>query len=159
MFDEIERMSPFLLLLLLLYRAIKNNEWKILIAYIVNNFSNLILKNFIFKPMMKDKKYPIIGKGKRPDGAKNCKIFSDDSYAKSYGMPSGHAQSISFFAVNELYRNKSNKLLVILLSTYLIFSRIKLGCHTTQQVIVGTIFGVVFALLFHYFINNISGKV
>ena len=149
--DEIERMYPVLIFLYLLYKAVDFSEWRLFIAYIANNISNHILKTYLFKPIMGNKTFPIIGRGLRPAGAKNCKFYSDDSVSKSYGMPSGHAQSISFFVMHELMNNDdiNYKIILTLVSIYMIYSRVKLGCHTIQQVIIGSLFGVCF-----YFIYN-----
>jgi len=152
---EIERMFPFLIMLYIFYKAIDYDEWKLLIAYILNNISNHVLKEYLFKPFMGNKSFPIFGRGTRPFGAKNCKIISDGSLSKSYGMPSGHAQSISFFLSNELNNSKDIKYKIILtiVSFYMIYSRVKLGCHTIQQVVVGSIIGVI-----SYYIYNLVGN-
>ena len=61
---------------------------------------NHFLKKYIFKPLMGSNLYPIIGKGGRPEGAKNCGIFitNPPKISKSYGMPSGHSQNAVLFA-------------------------------------------------------------
>tara|TARA_B100000780_G_C21095667_1_gene441871 strand:- start:8 stop:490 length:483 start_codon:yes stop_codon:yes gene_type:complete len=149
--NEIERMFPFLILLYFAYKAVDHGEHKLFIAYILNNASNHILKEYIFKPIMGNKSFPLLGKGTRPVGAKNCKIFSDGTISKSYGMPSGHAQSIAFFLTSELNNNSNYlyKVCLTIISIFMIYSRVNLGCHTIQQVLVGSIIGI----MFFYFYN------
>ena len=40
------------------------------IIYMSNDYIGHILKEYVFKPIMGDKTYPIIGSGMRPKGAK-----------------------------------------------------------------------------------------
>ena len=144
--ESIERMFPILIGGYILFKR----NFSYLMDYIINTFINIFLKNNIFKPLMGNKNFPILGKGTRPPGAKNCSYFSNGKLAKSYGMPSGHAQSIAFFLTHELTYNHYTtlqKILLIVLCIYMIYSRVKLGCHTSQQVIVGSILG--------YFFSNI----
>ena len=66
-------------------------------------------------------------------------------------MPSGHAQLITFFLTSQLLDNDLNqktKLILILLSLYLLYTRVELGCHTWQQVIIGALFGILSYFLF-----------
>ena len=51
------------------------------------------------KPLMGNRKYPVIGQGPRPKGAKACGLFENSKITdiKSYGMPSGHTQMAGFF--------------------------------------------------------------
>ena len=151
--NEIERMFPLLIMLYIFYKAIEYGDWNLLGAYILNNMSNHVLKEYLFKPIMGDKSFFLLGKGTRPLGAKNCKIFSDGTISKSYGMPSGHAQSISFFLVNELTGDKDYvyKIILSIVSVFMIYSRVKLGCHTFQQVIVGSIMGIIAFWIYDFY--------
>lgn len=157
MFDEIKRASTLLIFFYIL--LIKQNK-ELLVAYIFTFIFNYILKNAIFKPLMRDYVFPFLGSGLRPPGAKNCGLWSDDDDASlnyddnmslNYGMPSGHAQLITFFLTSQLLDNDLNqktKLFLILLSLYLLYTRVELGCHTWQQVILGALFGIISYFLF-----------
>ena len=98
---------------------------------------------------------PILGLGKRPDGAKYCGCFIDenniDKISTSFGMPSGHsivAMTTCIFWSRYIMDNypKSYKrdlsiFLLYSVSLFILFSRIWLGCHTIQQVIIGSFIG------------------
>lgn len=85
-----------------------------------------------------------------------CGIFDDCKNTKTkrtFGMPSGHAQSIAFAAMfatlyllqaND-FSNKGIYIAVIwLFALYVMWSRVYIGCHTTLQVIVGALIGALF---------------
>jgi membrane-associated phospholipid phosphatase len=138
------------------------------IALGVSSLLNQFLKEFVFKPIMDKDEFPILGKGIRPDGARDCSNFidPDNRLSSSYGMPSGHAQTSAFFAVflilmiiNE--RSSKNikvlKIITILILTALIMSsRIYFGCHTIQQVTVGGIIGGLLGYLFFAYMDKIK---
>ena len=163
MFDEIKRSSTLLIFFYIL--LIKQNK-ELLVGYIFTFIFNYILKNAIFKPLMRDSIFPFLGSGLRPPGAKNCGLWSDNNTSLNYdndtslnyddtyfnyGMPSGHAQLITFFLTSQLLDNDLNqktKLILILLSLYLLYTRVELGCHTWQQVIIGALFGILSYFLF-----------
>ena len=143
--NEMERFIPILIFLYLIYKVIKNysNRYE-LFGYILTDLSNRVLKNYVFKPMMGDNTYPIIGRGARPPGAMNCGFISTGKRSNSYGMPSGHTQLISYFLSYELLNSDENilyKILLTMVCIYMVISRIRLGCHTNQQVIMGSLFG------------------
>ena len=146
MFDELKRASTLLIFFYIV--IIQNNQ--LLVGYILTLFFNYLLKNAIFKPLMRDAVFPFFGSGLRPPGAKNCGLWSSEA-KPSYGMPSGHAQLITFFLTSQLLDNnltRPAKNLLIPLSLYLLYTRVELGCHTWQQVIVGALFGILSYLLF-----------
>ena len=127
------------------------------IIYMSNDYIGHILKEYVFKPIMGDKTYPIIGSGMRPKGAKNCGIFATGKLATSYGMPSVHAQSVAFFLIYQLVAVQYNKVIQILLITiclYLIHSRVKLKCHTWQQILVGSIIGGLYSYGTYVFLGR-----
>ena len=148
----IEKYYPFIIFIYLCSKSVILNNYKFLIAYIINSCSNIVLKDLVFKPIMGNKNYPIIGIGKRPEQSKNCDMFIDN---KSYGMPSGHAQAISFFLVHELLSNKNKyyKLILTIVSIYMIYSRVKVKCHTVQQVLIGSLIGAFFVYLYKIYIK------
>ena len=114
---------------------------------------NHLTKNYISKPLMGNKKFNILGTGTRPKGAKNCGVFKNNKIAKSYGMPSGHSQgaaifsTILFLQVNEMFLDEivklSIQLFLILFTLSVMYSRIRYGCHTIQQTIIGGGLGVI----------------
>ena len=118
---------------------------------------NHILKRYIFKPIMKGRYWPIIGYGTRPQNAKNCAQFGDINIGPrkgSYGMPSGHSQTIAAFAIFmimtliDYHENISNTIkyiiggIVIGYAALVLWSRLYLKCHTIQQIIIGSCIGI-----------------
>ena len=70
------------------------------IGLFLNHKLNSFLKYNVFSQLFGKQDIPLIGKGIRPKGAKNCCSFKpcNPIYPKSYGMPSGHSQSAGFFS-------------------------------------------------------------
>lgn len=117
---------------------------------------NRILKYIIVKPLLGDKKYPIMGSGARPKGARNCGVWADNKNVqpKTYGMPSGHSNSALLFSTYKIMEliemNSNNTLLYLvygLLALIIPYSRLYFKCHTIQQAIAGGIVGFVTAYL------------
>lgn len=117
---------------------------------------NHFLKYSIFKPLLGDEKYPIIGSGARPKEAKNCGLFTTKTgknHPGSYGMPSGHSQSAVFFStyvINQILKSSMNTTLkysgvgiFIAIALAIMYSRVYLKCHTVQQVIAGGFIGYI----------------
>lgn len=161
-FEGFERGYPLIILFSLFLAYFMTHKIDFLIFSIILAFSSLLnqlLKEYIFKPIMNKDEFPILGKGERPAGAKDCSDFidPDNRVSSSYGMPSGHAQTSALFCVfmilmiiNERYSDKLKfvKCLVVLLITIAIMtSRVYFGCHTKQQVIIGGIIGSIIALI------------
>ena len=129
------------------------------VTMIISELINAILKNLVFKPIMGNKRYPIIGFGKRPDGANNCGLYyvSKDNISTSYGMPSGHSQNSAVFSMFMLMKLLASdtssyyKTLGVigfpLLLIYVMWSRVHLGCHTIQQTILGSSIGILIGYL------------
>tara|TARA_A100001015_G_C14969983_1_gene704677 strand:- start:484 stop:1059 length:576 start_codon:yes stop_codon:yes gene_type:complete len=121
----------------------------------INEISNHILKQYIFRPVMKNKKLDILGYGKRPNEAKYCNLFITKGNGKpsksSYGMPSGHSQNAVFFStyiILNMMDTMSNNftrmigmIIFILLPLGIMYSRVYFKCHTIEQVIIGGLFG------------------
>ena len=138
------------------------------IALGLNSIFNQFLKNFVFMGLMGSKEFPLLGRGKRPKGAKDCGDFIDVDSRESttYGMPSGHSSFAAFFAtvmvkqiLDEDYSDnlKLLKILIVVSTSGLImFSRINLGCHTPQQVFIGGILGCIFGHLYHSNLDKIK---
>ena len=87
--------------------------------------------------------------GERPKNAKNCGCFIDlkniNKLATSYGMPSGHSENIFFIAsfFSNYLQSHFKSILLYTFACYGAFLRVKFGCHTKQQVIVGGILGII----------------
>jgi len=128
-----------------------------LIADIFNHF----IKMRVFKVLMGDKKYPIIGRGRRPQNM-NCGLFINGQASKSYGMPSGHSQIAWFFSTYTILNLSENNKYRKLISTLLIglgilisYSRVYWSkCHTLQQVIVGGFLGKILGYITYKKLKN-----
>ena len=135
----------------------------ILLTDILTHFIKLFFKNFLYKNI---KKLPLLGLGKRPNGSINCGLFIDENNPKkiatSFGMPSGHSSTAVLFAlfwiiyITKNYNfdllNILNILLLIFISSSILYSRYILGCHTIQQIIIGSILGGVYSIISYYLI-------
>jgi membrane-associated phospholipid phosphatase len=133
------------------------------IFLLVADSLNYILKHYIMKPIMGNRKWPILGTGTRPKDAKHCSIFQSTGKGKSntYGMPSGHSQNavlFSMYIISNLVNNNLNyltKVIGILIFSVIpivvMYSRVHFKCHTIQQVIIGGLLG---AGLGSLYINN-----
>jgi membrane-associated phospholipid phosphatase len=117
----------------------------------------------------------IIGRGKRPEGAKNtaCFLKYPEKLSNTYGMPSGHSQRAWLFAIylimNILYNNyyfngyanhPLNKILkiiniivILIIASMVSISRVIENCHTWQQVILGGLIGCIIGY-YTFFINK-----
>lgn len=98
--------------------------------YIFSYILNLILKE-ICRKCMKNKTFPIIGNGNRP----NSKL-------DTYGMPSGHAQVVGFFLMSQYLSGNKNWPIVFLLSIEIMCSRLADGHHNLSQIIIGFLIGL-----------------
>ena len=128
---------------------------------LVDKIFTPFLKNFVFKNLMGSKNYPILGTGTRPKGAKDtgCFLTKKDIPSNTYGMPSGHATSAWFFSIyviNKIFDSSMNQItkivgisLFVSLALAIMYSRVKLRCHTIQQVILGAIFGITSGKLYY----------
>ncbi len=159
----------FILIYAFIYGLITYNLYFIIFSILafINLIGNSLLKE-IFKiiyNLLKTNKLPILGTQNRPPGAYNCGTVPSNKLATSSGMPSGHSQNIwFFFSFMLLYilqqfnykKNKTTKdkiiigitiLLLLIISIFVSYSRVYNGCHTTQQVIFGGLFGLLFGSL------------
>jgi membrane-associated phospholipid phosphatase len=89
----------------------------------------------------------------RPSGARNCSCFNTGgSVAGRPGFPSGHAAITSFIVVAVLLSYPSLKrdttawVVGVIIIMLVNISRIKKKCHTSLQVVAGTLFGITFAV-------------
>jgi membrane-associated phospholipid phosphatase len=155
-FDFFFRASPLFmnLVMFLLTWILKDHDYLyFFISLVVCDGLNHIVKYNISKPIMGNKKFGIIGTGTRPTGARNCGLFKDNKLSKSYGMPSGHSQgaaifsTILFLQVNEMFIDEIIKISIqiglILFALSVMYSRVRYGCHTVQQTIIGGSMGLI----------------
>ena len=131
------------------------------VALLVNDGINGVLKYWIVKPLVGNKKIFLLGTGRRPDGAKNCSPFLETNAkpSNSYGMPSGHSQSAVFFStyvimnlINSnviMYEKILGGSIFIFLALGIMYSRVYLKCHTVQQVVVGGLIGLGLGFLYY----------
>ena len=113
------------------------------------------LKTCVFEPLYRRSgqvSLPVLGRGPRPPGAKNCGIIPSSGRNQSYGLPSGHATHMwamwSFLTVIILaspYATSCPGYLLLLISLLVAivvsWSRVHLGCHTWTQVGWGALLG------------------
>ena len=162
--------TPRLILLYaFLYGIITYNLYFIIFSVLafINLIVNSALKE-IFKIIYESlnvNKLPILGTYKRPPGACNCGSIPSKKIATSSGMPSGHSQNIWFFFsfmllyIIQQFNYKKNKtttdkiifgltiITLLIISLFVSYSRVYNGCHTTQQVIIGGLFGLLFGFI------------
>ena len=133
--------------LILLFALITKDPF-LFVGILIEEQINHFLKYIVVRPLLGDKKYPIMGSGARPKGARNCGVWADNKNVqpKSYGMPSGHWAAALFFStykILELMNNKSNNtalyFIYVLLALVIPYSRLYFKCHTIQQAIAGGI--------------------
>ena len=123
---------------------------------------------------------PLFGRGDRPVEARHCNWFdnctecNNDLPLNSFGMPSGHSQFIMYcatFLVLYLYFTYVHKksiggimtkisrihtffypisIFIAILSILAVYTRIILKCHTIQQVIIGSLIGIKFGILYFF---------
>ena len=140
------------------------------IGLFLNHKLNSFLKYNVFSQLFGKQDIPLIGKGIRPKGAKNCCSFKpcNPIYPKSYGMPSGHSQSAGFFSTLGVMillenNNKNNNFITIFGSfifiitmLFVMYSRVLIKCHTIEQTIMGSLIGILVAFLLFKYKNKIK---
>jgi len=140
------------------------------IGLFLNHKLNSFLKYNVFSQLFGKQDIPLIGKGIRPKGAKNCCSFKpcNPIYPKSYGMPSGHSQSAGFFSTLGILsllenNNKNNNFITIFGSfifiitmLFVMYSRVLIKCHTIEQTIMGSLIGILVAFLLFKYKNKIK---
>ena len=146
LFFNLLRAYPRIILLL----ALLSKDIYLFFGILLGEQINHVLKYIIAKPLLGDKKYPIMGSGARPKGARNCGVWADNKNVqpKTYGMPSGHSNCALLFSTYKIMEliemNSNNTLLYLvygLLALIIPYSRLYFKCHTIQQAIAGGIVG------------------
>lgn len=170
-FDIIARCYPIIIIIIVLGHFIgtKNPESLYLLVWLfvvegLNKLIKLGLKNIFGK-----KDIPFLGKGERPQDAKNCGCIDNKKKPTSYGMPSGHSHTAAFFSVYSILVINSHpisdgmktSLAIILtaLAFWIMYSRTIIKCHTVQQVLMGGILGSVFGTIAFNLKNIILQKI
>ena len=153
--DYLGYFGPQILFFASLYLLIK---WPIYLAFYLIGFATNVLVNIVLKGIFK---HP------RPNedlrifniSMNNGKRFGWDRY----GMPSGHSQNAWFFFsfislyIYNQYKNKPKNIytqiitifliaILFIISTFISYSRVKVNCHSTNQVIVGGIIGEILGI-------------
>jgi len=169
--EGFERGYPLIILFSLFLSYFMTHKEDFLIFAVILGLSSLlnqILKEYVFKRIMKEDEFPFLGKGTRPKGAKDCSDFidPDNRVSSSYGMPSGHAQTSALFGtfmilmiINERYSNKLKivkSLVILALTLAIMISRVHFNCHTFQQVSVGGIIGVIVGFITFFNMRSIK---
>ena len=164
--NESFRSSPFTILFfsLIIYILFQNKvALHLFILISLTDTSNKFLK-LLFKklyslyPQLKN----ILGNGERPKNAINCGCFIDplnpSQKATSYGLPSGHSEILfSIASFLSLYFNNFYKTnILFLLASYGAYTRITMGCHSLNQVVLGGFIGILFGYLYYFFINKFN---
>jgi membrane-associated phospholipid phosphatase len=174
MFPE---MFPFFCFIIYLATSDNLLLYIIIVSYI-NFLLNTLFKNIssrIYK-IQRSVNIPIIGRGPRPLGSHMC----DFGHKQSFGMPSGHAQITWTFVVlvillilqkkggnydlcelkhlgNIQSKDLFRIICLVLLGITVCYSRVYVeGCHTLEQVIVGTIIGISLGVFFFKMMKNIN---
>ena len=105
--------------------------------------------------------------GKRPSGCGNktgknctgCGIYSEyGKISRTWGMPSGHAQYMAFVVVFWLLFNPKRKcnLFLVILWIMVCIQRVESKCHSTLQVLVGSLIGSLLGLLSYYLTKKLK---
>ena len=147
-FDLIGYQGPYLLVGISTFFLWKKPNFLsfYLVGWVLNVVLNIFLKGIIQQP--------------RP--SEDLHIFNAEKYQLNrigydrYGMPSGHAQ-MAFYSVSFLYFVFKSPFLLIstfILSMITNYQRVKYKNHTTSQVTVGSLVGILFGYLFYYVSNK-----
>ena len=173
MFRSVPLTVPILLFIIYMY-TYNPVLLHLIIGQFVIQLSVPIFKNYLAYPIgiyltniCKTEDIPIIGRFKRPIGAKNtgCFYVSDDNYSFTQGMPSGHSMIMAFVSVflyyylvdlykfNNTYKNYLF-LICMLFILYMMYTRVLMNAHTLQQTIIGSIIGSILAYYYYIYIKN-----
>jgi len=160
-FNELGNYGPVILFIrtLIFLRKKKTLFYYYLFGFFINILFNQILKKCIQepRPSVDSKSFAMAMKYAK---SKNyLGSLKDDLF----GMPSGHSQSVLFstvFVFLTMKKENTNLILFYLvISLITLIQRVKYMFHTVNQVIVGSIIGILFAYIVYYIASNkIMGK-
>jgi len=138
--DYIGHYGPIIVFIITIYNIfyMKYYFWSFLIFTLINAKLNEIFKLYIREPRPKDQI-----------------AFIDNNNltgAHLYGMPSGHAQGISFSIIYLYLVKQSNILLfsTLFIGGLTLYQRWKYHRHSVEQLIVGSIIGSFFGYFSYY---------
>jgi membrane-associated phospholipid phosphatase len=142
--DTIGHYGPILVFLITIYNIfyLKYYFWSFLILTLVNAKLNEIFKLYIREP--------------RPKDQIDFIDHNNLTGAHAYGMPSGHAQGISFSIIYLYLVKQSNPLLYLTLfiGGLTLYQRWKYHRHTIGQLTAGFITGSVLGYYAYYLTNH-----
>lgn len=118
-------------------------------SYGVSSFINAILKSTfcVYRPWIRDSRIE--------------PLASAMSGAASYSFPSGHATSASsvYLAIRNKYKKyKAVSIFCIAITATTMFSRMFVGVHTPQDVVVGLLIGIVSVIIVDYISKYIDSN-
>jgi len=151
------RISPIIYIILGLINCIVNptyNAFYIFIIILALFPINWVIKHLIVLPLynvLGKTTIPIIGLGKRPQGATSCNIILelDNKIATSFGMPSGHSQmawTLGTYLICRIINNWYNKE----------YNKEKEGKNKTESTVLGYIWLILSVLIILTIIIYIS---
>lgn len=157
---DIGKNGPFILFLYSLY--LLWSKEKLFFYYSIGFFINLLLNLFlkgVFKqprPSEDIKLFELaLSRGKRI-------LYKDGMPYDMFGMPSGHAQSCFYSTVFIFLSLQKNNIsfFYLIIAFLTIYQRVIYKHHTTLQVIVGAIIGILTGYLCYYFSQqNLKGNI
>ena len=121
----------------------KSYLYGFLLCYLANAFINKFLKGILKQP--------------RPTDGKSVYAIEDYSGVEQYGMPSGHAQNVSFI-ITYMYLVKKRSTWLILETTIAgitMYQRFSSKRHTVQQLSVGFVIGIIVGAMSYYSVKYI----
>jgi membrane-associated phospholipid phosphatase len=121
----------------------KSYLYGFLLCYLANAFINKLLKGVFKQP--------------RPMNGKSVYAIEDYSGVEQYGMPSGHAQNVSFI-VTYMYLVKKRSIWLIVetaIAGITMYQRFSSKRHTVEQLSVGFIVGNIVGAMSYYFVKYI----
>jgi len=121
----------------------KSYLYGFLICYLANAFINKFLKG-IFKQS-------------RPANGKSLYAIEDYSGVEQYGMPSGHAQNVSFI-ITYMYLVKKRSVWLIIetvIACITMYQRLSSNRHTISQLSVGFVVGIIVGTMSYYMVKHI----
>ena len=140
--------------------------FSLLISILFQNKISFIISILLILDNGLNKVFKIIFKkfipfdGPRPKNAKNCGCFIDlnniNKLSISHGMPSGHTENIFFLTTFLALYFKSffKTILLSIIAFYGGYLRIKFGCHTIRQVIIGGLLGTILAYISYFLLKK-----
>jgi len=168
---DIGRTFPLIIIIGHIFAFIITHNYKqhlfFLGGYYISEGLNHLLK-FIIKQQRPDKRgYIDAGMGT------GCGLFpKNNSPSKTFGMPSGHAQSITFAATVYsiyIYNNSTHKTManvsdfmsisaLWLTVLFVCWTRVKIKCHSILQVLFCSFIGMVLGIILYIIFNRIDSN-